>query len=285
MRPAQSPFLFSFLPLALLASSLASCTTTAVSETEPQTSTGEAVDASSSKPKKQDDEASDEDLAEKLDELRHDVGEAEWEVAAAERNLAGAERSFAIWNEERELNRQEQADKLAKMDLSVHQAEMALQMFTEFDLPEETEDQALSIEGSEFRMTQAQQELDQMISDYERFAGEEYADKTGQIVIDRSRQQLEFSRRRLAMTRKEAEKVLQHEMPDKRRELELELQWTRNEATRAQREAQLAAREEEGERIEKEAAVEEARHELENARRDLRLARKELTEASQKGDS
>lgn len=88
--------------------------------------------------------------------------------------------------------------------------------FINRDKPAKIADKQLDIDRAAWRMEESKQELDELESMYKK---EDFASLTKELVIQRSRKNLEFAQRGLELAKKGQEELLSHELPKKELEL------------------------------------------------------------------
>src|SRR5690606_1516472 len=118
------------------------------------------------------------------------------------------------------------------------------------------------------RVEMERQDLQEMTDDYAAHGEEFYAKRTGQIVIWRTRRELEMAEKALEQRQAAMTLEQEHELPKKRRALEFALEKAQAELTQAKAKQERAAIEAQLTREKAQAKVEEARSELEKLEKD-----------------
>ena len=144
-----------------------------------------------------------------------------------ERKLARAERELDIARMQLEkTNRSNAYAKIrfdqskAKLQSDLDLAERRMRVFKEVEIPNRTARSELSLSWAENNLQNAQEELDQLLLMYK---DEQFADQTKEIVIDRSRRELERTKRDVELRRGEHETLVSETLPREQLERELAL--------------------------------------------------------------
>lgn len=190
------------------------------------------------------------DLVKKRREFEH----AELELVIAESKAAEQEESAVL--------------EVRKAERAVAEAQRDLDVFLGQEMPQATAKSELDLERQLFRVEQQRQELQQLTDDYTAQGEEFYAKRTGQIVIWRTRRELEMAEK--AIEQRQATMALEqeHELPKKRRALEFALEKAQADLTQAKAKQERARIEARLMREKAKAKVEEARTELEKQEKD-----------------
>lgn len=238
------------LPLAALALTFGAASCASTGDAAPGEKM-EAKEASAKSDKKEDSEKKAAKKAIKIADKEREI-----QLAGIEMRLAETKRKHSF----------QQADEaVVKAEREVEKAEQALRLFESMERPKRVRGMEIQIAQSEYGIQNAEEELAQMISDYE---GQEefYAKATGEIVVERARKQLEFRRARHELTRMDQTKLMETELPDEEEELRHELELKRAALARANEKAADARLEDEADRIRADAKLEKLRRELEELR-------------------
>ena len=187
------------------------------------------------------------------------------EIADKERDIKLAEIDMRLAETKRSHTFQEVDESVVKAQREVAKAEQALRLFETMDRPKRVRGMEISIARGEFGIKNAEEELAQMISDYE---GQEefYAKATGEIVVERARKSLEFRVAGHELTKMDQKKLMETTLPDEEEELRHKLELKRAALERANEKAADARLKAEADQIRAEAKMEKLRRELEELR-------------------
>lgn len=198
-----------------------------------------------------------------------DPAQRERELAKKRRDLAHAELELSIAEGKVAEQRDGAEQELAKATHGLRQAERELASFLTEARPQTLARGELEVERAVFRVEQRRQDLQQLVDDYAAQGEEFYAKRTGEIVIWRTRRELEMSERALEQQRAALALERDHDLPKKQASLEFALEQARSSLTQAEAKRQRA-------RVEAHLTLEKARAKLADLREELeRLERGE----------
>lgn len=207
-----------------------------------------------------------------------DPAKRERELAKKRRDLAHAELELTIAEGKAAEQRDGAEQELAKAIHALRQAERELATFLTEARPQALAKGELQVESAAFRVEQRRQDLQQLVDDYAAQGEEYYAKRTGEIVIWRTRRELEMGERALEQQRAALALERDHELPKKQASLEFAVEQARASLAQAEGKRQRA-------RVEAHLALEKARAKLADLREELeRLERGEAGAEQPAGD-
>lgn len=164
----------------------------------------------------EDSESAAEKAAREAEELEFSIEKKVREIYQADLELEIAEQK-ALATEAKMAGDLEvaQASKLA--------AEEALEQYTKVEAPQLSGAAKLKVDERRFEVEMAEQELQQMETEYGQFQADTHAAQTGQIVIWREQQKLDHAKRKLALEVARKKTLEEYTIPRKQRELDLEV--------------------------------------------------------------
>jgi hypothetical protein len=143
--------------------------------------------------------------------------ERERKLRRAEQGLEVAQLNLAKAKIAMDLDELRYQDALKTADREFELAKRKLQIFTKFETPNRLARAALSLQQTEDGHLESQQELAQLELLYK---GEQFADDTKEIVIERARRHLERAARDLELRREEVQRLQDVTLPLEQTELE-----------------------------------------------------------------
>lgn len=156
--------------------------------------------------------------------------------------------------------------RIGEAELSLEIAHEELRGFEEWGAPDQIREAELDVERAELELEEGRETLAQLESDYARFADDELASKTAEIVLGRHRAKVRFSEAELELARRQLEHLVEVQLPNERRSLmsavqsaEVELRVAEMDLEAASLSAELSIRDAQ-EALEEEECEEEEGH-------------------------
>ena len=109
--------------------------------------------------------------------------------------------------------------RIGEAEISLEIAHEELRGFEEWGAPDQIREAELDVERSEVELEEGRETLAQLESDYARFADDELASKTAEIVLGRHRAKVRFGEAELELARRQLEHLVEVKLPNERRGL------------------------------------------------------------------
>lgn len=207
-----------------------------------------------------------EDTADKKDgkdaeEKKHELEDKQRELHLAQMNI-GVQRTKATHST------QEAEEAAQKAQVEVEQAEKALTLFREIDKPKRAREMELRVIRAENSIDDRESDLKQMVDDYEG-NDEYYAQRTGEIVVTRTRRSLDLAKASLELTIQSRDKLMAHTLPDEEAELVRAVALKKSAQERAEQQVDIATVEAQMSLIKAEAKIEKLEREVKAADKEL----------------
>ena len=158
--------------------------------------------------------------------------------------------------------------RIGEAELSLKIAHEEMRGFEEWGAPDQIREAELDVEKAEVELEEGRETLAQLESDYARFADDELASKTAEIVLGRHRAKVRFSEAELELAHRQLEHLVEVQLPNERRTLmsavhsaEVELRVAEMDLEAASLSAELSIRDAEEGLEEEEGCEEEDEHE------------------------
>ena len=188
------------------------------------------------------------------------------ELQQKQRELTYARAEMTTQDLDRQLRLIGAEQALAKADAGKEKAGRSLTLFLEQERPAALAERQLNIDQMIYRAEEAKDELAELEAMYDK---DEFAKTTKELVLKRSRRQLEVADRRLKLARDEQQLEAAHRLPQRERDLRQELQEAETGHRRAAMELEKA-------RLEAELAVRKAKDRIADLDRDIAELQKKL---------
>lgn len=187
------------------------------------------------------------------------------DIDELERKVATASKRLEIAQMELKVLEQKQANKLGHATVELEMAKAKLQNFEQVEGPNSLAQQKLNFQSSEERAAEAAEELAQIMIMYDE---QDLNDMTREFVIARGKRSAARAEARLAIQASALKSFEEHELPTKKRRIELEVQKAEQALAQAELENQISM-------TNKQLSLEEAEHKLKSAQEDLDEAKAE----------
>jgi len=109
--------------------------------------------------------------------------------------------------------------RIGEAEISLEIAHEELRGFEEWGAPDQIREAELDVERSEVELEEGRETLAQLESDYARFADDELASKTAEIVLGRHRAKVRFGEAELELAARGLDHLVEVKLPNERRAL------------------------------------------------------------------